>query len=46
MQSTTVLGPLGAAEAAETGQSIWFLLETNPGPGLGLLAYWFAGTGM
>ena len=42
-----VLGPLGAAEAAETGQSIWFLLETNPGPGLGLLlAYWFAGTGM
>ena len=42
-----VLGPLGAAESAETGQSIWFLLETNPGPGLGLLlAYWFAGTGM
>jgi len=42
-----VLGPLGADEAAETGQSIWFLLETNPGPGLGLLlAYWFAGTGM
>jgi PTS system mannitol-specific IIC component len=42
-----VLTPLGAAESAETGQSIYFLLETNPGPGLGLLlAYWFAGTGM
>ena len=32
-----VLTPLGAAESAETGQSIYFLLETNPGPGLGLL---------
>ena len=42
-----VLTPLGAAESAEAGQSIYFLLETNPGPGLGLLlAYWFAGTGM
>ena len=42
-----ILGPLGAAEAAETGRSIYFLLETNPGPGLGLLlAYWFAGKGM
>ncbi|MCA2214410.1 PTS transporter subunit EIIC [Wangella sp. NEAU-J3] len=35
-----VLGPLGVAESAETGRSILFLLETNPGPGLGiLLAY-------
>ena len=42
-----VLTPLGATESAEAGQSIYFLLETNPGPGLGLLlAYWFAGTGM
>ncbi len=42
-----ILGPLGAAEAAETGRSIYFLLETNPGPGLGLLlAYWFAGKGL
>ncbi|GAA1996416.1 hypothetical protein GCM10009799_23910 [Nocardiopsis rhodophaea] len=32
-----ILGPLGAADAAETGQSIAFLIETNPGPGLGLL---------
>ncbi|GES10272.1 hypothetical protein Amac_038690 [Acrocarpospora macrocephala] len=32
-----VLGPLGVAQAAETGKSILFMLETNPGPGLGLL---------
>ena len=42
-----VLTPLGVADAAESGKSIFFLLETNPGPGLGLLlAYWVAGTGM
>ncbi len=42
-----ILGPLGVDEAAETGRSIYFLLETNPGPGLGLLlAYWFAGKGL
>lgn len=41
-----VFAPLGAAEAAENGRSIYFLLETNPGPGLGLLiAYWVAGKG-
>ena len=41
-----VLTPLGTAQAAETGKSILFLLETNPGPGLGiLLAYTFFGTG-
>ena len=35
-----VLGPLGVAESAETGRSILFMLETNPGPGFGiLLAY-------
>ena len=39
-----VLGPLGVAEAKETGKSILFMLETNPGPGLGiLLAFWFVG---
>ena len=42
-----ILGPLGVEQAAETGRSIYFLLETNPGPGLGLLlAYWFAGKGL
>jgi len=39
-----ILGPLGVAEAKETGKSILFMLETNPGPGLGiLLAFWIAG---
>lgn len=39
-----VLAPLGVAEAAQKGKSIFFLLETNPGPGLGLLiAYWLFG---
>ena len=42
-----VLGPLGIAEAAEAGKSIFFLLETNPGPGLGiLLAFWVYGKGV
>jgi PTS system mannitol-specific IIC component len=42
-----VLSPLGVTEVAENGKSILFLLETNPGPGLGLLlAYWFAGKGL
>lgn len=42
-----VLSPLGVAQAQEAGRSILFLLETNPGPGLGLLlAYWWAGKGM
>ncbi len=35
-----VLGPLGVAQAAEHGKSVLFMLESNPGPGLGvLLAY-------
>jgi PTS system mannitol-specific IIC component len=35
-----VLGPLGVAEALDEGKSILFMIETNPGPGLGiLLAY-------
>jgi PTS system mannitol-specific IIC component len=32
-----VLTPLGLQEAAEQGKSVLFLLEANPGPGLGLL---------
>jgi mannitol PTS system EIICBA or EIICB component len=39
-----VLAPLGVQEVAEQGKSILFMIETNPGPGLGLLlAYWFFG---
>ncbi|MFI3162994.1 MAG: PTS mannitol transporter subunit IICB [Bacillota bacterium] len=35
-----IMGPIGMAQAAETGKSIMFLIESNPGPGLGiLLAY-------
>ncbi len=42
-----VLTPLGIQEAAEQGKSILFLLEANPGPGLGLLlAYTFFGRGV
>lgn len=33
--------PIGIEQAAETGKSIMYMLEANPGPGLGvLLAYW------
>ena len=39
-----VLTPLGTVDVTETGRSIYFMLESNPGPGLGLLgSYWFAG---
>lgn len=39
-----VLGPLGVVQVTEQGKSILFMLETNPGPGLGiLLAYLFFG---
>jgi mannitol PTS system EIICBA or EIICB component len=39
-----VLGPIGVADAADKGKSIMFMLETNPGPGLGILiAYWLFG---
>jgi PTS system mannitol-specific IIC component len=42
-----VLTPLGIQDAAETGKSILFLLEANPGPGLGLLAaFAFFGVGV
>ncbi|MDF2684734.1 MAG: system component, partial [Brevibacillus sp.] len=41
-----ILSPIGLDEAAKVGKSIFFLLETNPGPGLGiLLAYWLVGRG-
>ncbi len=41
-----VMGPLGIQQVAETGKSIFFLLESNPGPGLGiLLAYSLFGKG-
>ena len=42
-----VLTPLGVNQAAQEGKSILFLLEANPGPGLGLLlAFSVFGTGM
>lgn len=41
-----ILGPLGIEQAADAGKSILFLLEANPGPGLGiLLAFMFFGKG-
>ncbi|WP_077622961.1 PTS mannitol transporter subunit IICBA [Sediminibacillus massiliensis] len=41
-----VLSPIGLEQARQTGQSILFLLEANPGPGLGvLLAFMFFGRG-
>ncbi|MHA7143289.1 PTS mannitol transporter subunit IICBA [Arthrobacter sp. TmT3-37] len=42
-----VLTPLATEQATETGKSLLFLLEANPGPGLGLLlAYAVFGRGM
>lgn len=42
-----VLAPLGVAAVEQSGKAIHFLLETNPGPGLGLLiAYYVAGKGL
>jgi PTS system mannitol-specific IIC component len=32
-----VFGPLGVAQVTENGKSILFMIESNPGPGLGLL---------
>ncbi len=41
-----VLTPLGTIDVEQTGKSILFLLEANPGPGLGiLLAFTFFGKG-
>ena len=42
-----ILAPLALEQASTAGKSILFLVETNPGPGLGvLLAYWFVGGGI
>ena len=42
-----VLSPLGVAASQQSGRAIHFLLETDPGPGLGLLiAFYVAGKGM
>ncbi|MGX8793051.1 PTS mannitol transporter subunit IICB [Oceanobacillus oncorhynchi] len=42
-----ILTPLGSEQSLETGKSILFLLEANPGPGLGiLLAFAFFGKGV
>lgn len=41
-----ILSPMGIQQVEEVGKSIFFLLESNPGPGLGiLLAYCIAGKG-
>lgn len=41
-----IMGPIGIQQAAEAGKSIMFLIETNPGPGMGIiLAYWLFGKG-
>lgn len=42
-----ILGPLALDQASQAGKSIIYMLESNPGPGLGiLLAYWLFGKGM
>ncbi len=41
-----IFSPIGIEQVHEFGQSIMFLIEANPGAGLGiLLAYWIAGNG-
>ncbi|BCG58168.1 PTS mannitol transporter subunit IICB [Paenibacillus sp. URB8-2] len=41
-----ILSPIAVEQATKAGKSILFMLESNPGPGLGiLLAYWLAGKG-
>jgi len=41
-----IIGPIGIEQTKELGQSIMYLLEANPGPGLGvLLAYCFYSKG-
>lgn len=42
-----IMTPLGIQQVAETGQSMLFLVDPNPGPGLGmLLACWAFGKGL
>lgn len=41
-----IFSPIGAEQALETGKSIMYMLEANPGPGVGvLLAYCFFAKG-
>ena len=41
-----IMTPLGIQQAADIGQSMLFLVDPNPGPGLGiLLGCWFFGKG-
>jgi PTS system mannitol-specific IIC component len=41
-----VFTPIGAQQVSETGKSIYFMVESNPGPGVGLLlAYCLVGKG-
>ncbi len=41
-----IFTPLGVEQASAAGKSIFFMIESNPGPGLGLLlAYCLAGRG-
>ncbi|MCI1880971.1 MAG: PTS mannitol transporter subunit IICBA [Sporolactobacillus sp.] len=41
-----ILTPIGTEQARQVGKSVLFLLEANPGPGMGvLLAYCFFGKG-
>ena len=41
-----ILVPLGIQQAAQVGKSVLFLMESNPGPGLGILiAFWLFGKG-
>ncbi|MFD1414410.1 PTS mannitol transporter subunit IICB [Oceanobacillus jeddahense] len=45
--SQGIFHPLGLQDAAETGKSIFFLLSSNAGPGLGMLfAFYFFGKGI
>ena len=40
-----IFTPIGVEQAVEAGKSIMYMLESNPGPGLGvLLAYWLFST--
>ncbi len=42
-----IFTPLGTEQVTQMGKSIFFIIEANPGPGLGiLLAYWVFGKGM
>lgn len=41
-----IFSPLGIQQATEAGKSVFFLIEANPGPGMGvLMAYIFFGRG-